>query len=67
MTKPEKSNGANAAAAVVAVVSMAAGVVCFMYVAWELGGWTGVAALGGVLCIMLGSAADGYKETGRAE
>ena len=69
MTKPEKPNGANRAAAVVAVVLNVAGAVCFMYVAWALGGWTGVATFGGVLCIMLAcTAADAYeKETGRTD
>ena len=48
MTPSEKPNEANAATAVVAGVSIVAGVGCFMYVASALGGWTGVAALGGV-------------------
>ena len=67
MTHSEKPNGANAATAVVAVVSIVAGVGCFLYVAWALGGWTGVVALGGVLCLMLACTAAHAYETGRTD
>ena len=46
MTPSEKPNDANAATAVVVVVSIVAGVGCFMYVAWALGGWTGCGGVG---------------------
>ena len=67
MTHSEKPNGANAATAVVAVVSIVAGVGCFLYVAWALGGWTGVVALGGVLCLWLACTAAHAYETGRTD
>ncbi len=67
MTQPEKPHGVHAATAVVAVVSLVAGVGCFMSVAWALGGWTGVATLGGVLCILLGCTAANAYETGRTD
>ena len=61
MTPSEKPN-TNAATGVVVVVSIVAGVGCFMSVAWTLGGWTGVAALGGVLCLLLAcTAAHAYE------
>ena len=63
MTPSEQPNDANAATAVVVVVSIVAGVGCFMYVAWALGGWTGVGALGGLLCLMLACTAAHAYET----
>ena len=65
MTPSEKPNDANAATGVVLLVSIVAGVGCFMCVAWALGGWTGVAALGGVLCLMLACTAAHAYETGQ--
>ena len=67
MTPSEKPNDANAATAVVGVVSTVAGVGCFMYAAWALGGWTGVVALGGVLCFMLACTAAYAYEAGRTD
>ena len=67
MTPSEKPNEANAAIGVVVVVSIVAGVGCFMSVAWALGGWTGVAALGGVLCLWLACTAAYAYETGRTD
>ena len=67
MTPSEKPNDANAATAVVGVVSIVAGVGCFMYVAWALGGWTGVVALGGVLCLWLACTAAHAYETDRTD
>ncbi len=62
MTPSEKPNEANAAIGLVVVVSIVAGVGCFMYVAWALGGWTGVVAVGGVLCLLLACiAAHAYE------
>ena len=67
MTPSEKPNDANAATAVVVVVSIVAGLGCFMYVAWALGGWTGVVALGGVLCLKLAYTAAYAYETDRTD
>ena len=67
MTPSETPNKANAAIGRVVVVSTVAGIGCFMYVAWALGGWTGVVALGGVLCLMLACTAAHAYETGRTD
>ena len=67
MTPSEQPNEANAAIGVVVLVSIVAGVGCFMSVAWALGGWTGVVAVGGVLCLLLACTAAYAYETGRTD